>query len=131
MARKTDKSVQYKKKGREREYMQEYMRELRKLTRKSDQRCNERAKARRAKTLAQLVERMGDKCLICGQQYPHEVYDFHHLNPQEKSGLVSQMIPKGLVVAWREARKCVLVCANCHRQIHSGKVTISRETKAA
>lgn len=64
-----------------------------------------------------LIEVMGGKCLLCGRSYHRDVYDLHHV--LEKGGAVSDLI--GSKKWWEvsvEASKCVLLCANCHRQEH-------------
>lgn len=68
----------------------------------------------------------GDKCQICGQTYPNGVYDFHHLDPSQKDfniGNKSSTIKMEIVK--KEIEKCILVCANCHRMIHSGDIQIN------
>lgn len=46
--------------------------------------------------------------------------DFHHLNERTKAFGLSQ---DGLSRSWEktknELRKCILICANCHRELHS------------
>ena len=68
----------------------------------------------------------GGKCQCCNQQYPNSVYDFHHLNPDEKDFNLGN---KASTIKWdiveKEIEKCILVCANCHRMIHSGDIQIT------
>ncbi len=51
--------------------------------------------------------------------------DFHHTNPKAKSFALSV---KGLSYSWkslvREAKKCVLVCKNCHAEIEAMVTTL-------
>ena len=68
----------------------------------------------------------GNKCAICGKTYPNNVYDLHHLNGEDKEfnlGNKTSTIKLDKVI--KEANKCILVCANCHRMIHSGDVQIN------
>ncbi len=45
--------------------------------------------------------------------------DFHHRNPAEKSGNVTNMIRCGsLDKAIAEVKKCDVLCSNCHRKLH-------------
>lgn len=69
-----------------------------------------------------LVESFGNKCQFCQISYPQSVYDFHHLNPAEKDFNVgSQSTTRSKASVAEEAKKCVMVCANCHRLIeHEG-----------
>jgi predicted HNH restriction endonuclease len=59
----------------------------------------------------------GGKCSICGYDKCSAALDFHHLNPLEKE---SKNDLRNL--SWDrlkiELDKCILVCANCHREIH-------------
>lgn len=56
------------------------------------------------------------KCSICGESRPW-CLDFHHINPSEKDVEVVKLIesPRKLE---EEIKKCVVLCANCHREIH-------------
>lgn len=70
---------------------------------------------------ARLVELFGGKCIVCGYKKYAGALDFHHTNPKEKEFALSV---KGLSYSWdslvKEARKCVLVCKNCHTEIEAG-----------
>ncbi len=61
-------------------------------------------------------------CVICGEDSP-ECIDLHHVDPSVKEGTISQMINSR---SWdriqEEIQKCVVVCSNCHRKIHSGRI---------
>jgi hypothetical protein len=52
-------------------------------------------------------------CADCGGSFPQCVMEFHHLDPSQKSGEVSNRSTPN--AAQREMDKCVVVCANCHR----------------
>jgi hypothetical protein len=47
---------------------------------------------------------------------------FHHVDPTTKSFTMSVASGKGLGKLREEAKKCVLVCANCHGEIESGVI---------
>ncbi len=47
---------------------------------------------------------------------------FHHVDPATKSFALSVATGKGLGKLRDEAKKCVLVCANCHGEIESGVI---------
>ena len=71
------------------------------------------------RTKERMVKSFGSKCCVCGKTYPVEVFDFHHIDPNKKTFKIS-----GKTISWvrmaGELRKCVMVCSNCHRMIHSG-----------
>lgn len=77
-----------------------------------------RVKSRRNKLKEMLVEYKGGKCEICGYDKCINALDFHHLNPNEKDFTVSQYCTLSFDKLKKEADKCILVCANCHREIH-------------
>ena len=68
------------------------------------------------------VEYKGGKCCKCGYNKCIDALDLHHLNPTEKDFNLSD---RNLNLDWQaivpELDKCILVCANCHREIHSNK----------
>ena len=69
-----------------------------------------------------LVSLFGGRCCICGFDAFQEALEFHHVDPSTKSfGLTdSNAVTKALEKQLEEARKCVLLCANCHRGVHAG-----------
>ena len=74
----------------------------------------------RQRLKARLVYIMGEKCCICGYNKCITALEFHHINPQEKEFTLSTNANIGFEKAKEEIKKCVLVCANCHREIHDG-----------
>jgi hypothetical protein len=52
------------------------------------------------------------------------VLDFHHYKKGEP---VSRMASKGYTALVREVNRCVVICANCHRKVHAGFLTITPE----
>lgn len=66
-------------------------------------------------------------CSICGVKgLPPECYDFHHIDPRTKiKDLGTIAHSNTLEKAKREIEKCVVVCANCHRQLTSGTISLN------
>lgn len=77
-----------------------------------------RSLAREAKRRA--VDYMGGGCHDCGNVYPDYVYDFHHLSGDTKVDNPSAVLKRSWESAKEELDKCVMVCANCHRERHYG-----------
>jgi predicted HNH restriction endonuclease len=76
--------------------------------------------ARRRRALRrQAIAYKGGKCQICGYDRSHAAMDFHHTNPMEKDFSISSRMTCFDAIK-RELDKTVLVCANCHREIHDG-----------
>ena len=57
------------------------------------------------------------KCAICDENRWY-VLDFHHVG--EKDFTISQKIKEGcsLETIKKEIEKCIILCANCHREVH-------------
>lgn len=69
-----------------------------------------------------LIKIFDSKCCICGFDKFQEALEFHHVNPAEKEFSIgaSNAITKSLNNQLEEAKKCVLLCSNCHRGVHAG-----------
>ena len=78
-------------------------------------------KRRRRKAKAILVREAGGHCRICGYDRCIAALEFHHLDPAAKRLEVNA---KGIALALEtlraEARKCVLLCSNCHVEVENG-----------
>lgn len=76
---------------------------------------------RRRKLRKMVIEYKGGKCKLCGYKRYVGAFDLHHLDESQKEFGLSA---RGLTRSWEkikaEADKCVLVCANCHRELHGG-----------
>lgn len=73
---------------------------------------------RRKQNKLLLIEYKGGKCEICGYNKNIAALEFHHLDPSQKEfGLTGNTY--SLERQKAEADKCILVCANCHREIHN------------
>ena len=74
---------------------------------------------RRAK--AQLVAEAGGCCAICGFDAYAGALQFHHLDPSAKRFEIGgRGLTRAMDVLREEARKCVLLCANCHVAVEAG-----------
>ena len=76
--------------------------------------------ARRKKIRAMAVEYKGGKCKKCGYDRCIDALEFHHIDPAQKDFNISS---KGYTRSWikvkAELDKCIMLCANCHRELHS------------
>ena len=77
----------------------------------------------RHRTKQKLVEYKGGKCQVCGYNKCITCLDFHHTDPTEKEMKISGST-KSFEKQKKEVDKCVLVCHNCHGEIHAGMVKI-------
>lgn len=85
---------------------------------------------RRRKIKEMLIAYKGGRCLICNYNRYAGALDLHHRDSKQKDFGLSV---RGLTRAWgkskKEADKCILVCANCHREIHGGIIQVPIERK--
>ena len=73
----------------------------------------------RKRTKKKLVEYKGGKCECCGYDKCIEALEFHHLDPGKKDFTISGT-SRSFDILKIEADKCILVCSNCHKEIHAG-----------
>jgi hypothetical protein len=80
----------------------------------------EAVKKRRKTLRKKAIEFKGGRCEICGYSKCLDALEFHHLDNLKKDFGISA---KGYTRSWErvknELKKCRLLCANCHREIHS------------
>ena len=76
---------------------------------------------RRRRVKRILVEEAGGRCTGCGYDTCCAALQFHHLDPRAKVFALShEGATRGIERARAEARKCVLLCANCHAEVEAG-----------
>lgn len=81
--------------------------------------------ARRRSVKATLVKEAGGRCAICGYDRSVAALQFHHRDPTTKEfHLAHRGVARSLAAARAEARKCVLLCANCHAEVEAGVATL-------
>ena len=80
-----------------------------------------RAQRRKKETV---VDRFGGKCSICGYSKCINALEFHHVEEKHHD-------PSYIIMRWswerakEELEKCILVCSNCHREIHYKAIDVS------
>ena len=75
----------------------------------------------RRRTKVRAVEVLGGRCRGCDRALPVAAFEFHHLAAGEKEfAISSDGIPRPWPAIAAELAKCVLLCANCHREVHAG-----------
>ena len=77
-------------------------------------------KKRRRKVRLMAIEYKGGRCSRCGYNRCIEALEFHHLDSSKKDFGISA---RGYTRSWARVRaeidKCVLLCSNCHRELHA------------
>jgi transposase len=89
-------------------------------------RCrSERVAARRRNAKVLLVGEAGGRCCLCGYDRYIGALEFHHLDPSEKRFEINTSGATVSLDALRaEARKCVLLCSNCHSEVENGMASV-------
>ncbi|CCA66262.1 HNH endonuclease [Erwinia phage phiEa116] len=62
-------------------------------------------------------------CKFCGEKEPVAL-DLHHLDPKGKDANPSTLLAGSKSRLKSEIRKCVVLCANCHRKVHAGLLIV-------
>lgn len=90
---------------------------------------SERVKKWRADSKQRMIDAMGGKCQCCGYNKCNDALAFHHIDPNLKDISLGSIRanPTGWTKVVEELRKCILVCHNCHSEIHSGVREIPKE----
>ena len=65
-----------------------------------------------------LIAYKGGKCERCGYNKCNRALEFHHIDPGVKDFGISDQINRNIDDLKAEADKCILVCSNCHAEIH-------------
>ncbi len=78
------------------------------------------------------VEYKGGQCVTCGYDKCIGALEFHHLNPNSKDFTIAHLRSYTFnEKVTNELDKCILVCANCHREIHSGLLVVPARIELA
>jgi transposase len=96
-------------------------------------RCMSDAVSRRRRRVKQLlVAEAGGACALCGYERCIAALSFHHLDPASKRFELSRRgVTRSIERARAEARKCVVLCANCHAEVEAGLATLTSQHRAA
>jgi len=76
-------------------------------------------KIRKYKYKLRAVEYLGGKCSVCGYNKCLAALEFHHIDPTKKNKDLKNLTANGsLMDILIELDKCILLCSNCHRELH-------------
>ena len=79
----------------------------------------ERQRRRKHDKKKAVVDALGGRCIKCGYNKCLDALEFHHRGGVTKEAAVSRLLRKSFELVMVEARKCDLLCANCHRELHA------------
>lgn len=91
------------------------------------QRYNKLQMNRRRNIKLRLIQYKGGKCEKCGYNKSKSALDFHHRNPLDKKFGIAKgvSLAYGLPLLLEEIQKCILLCSNCHHELHDGLINSS------
>lgn len=69
-----------------------------------------------------IKEEYGGKCSRCGYDKCFNALEFHHLDPAQKEFHLGARRGLNIEALRKELDKCILVCRNCHTEIHSDQI---------
>jgi hypothetical protein len=78
-----------------------------------------RTKERFHQIKREAIEYKGGQCSVCGYNKCLAALEFHHRDPEEKDFEIGSTRGKSWSSIKAEIDKCDLLCANCHRELHS------------
>ncbi|MAH42137.1 hypothetical protein CL614_00160 [archaeon] len=118
----------YKDKEKERMWIEKNKERRKKYKAEWHQKNKERRNAENKKRREEFREwyfslKRGKKCEICGYDKHFSALDFHHKNAELKESSIADLITKttNKQKILEEVEKCIIVCANCHRELHYNK----------
>ena len=71
--------------------------------------------------------KLGGKCQICGYDKYQGALHFHHIDPTQKKFTISDGTARkkySQEEVESELKKCALLCANCHAEVHAGLIKL-------
>lgn len=74
----------------------------------------------------ELIKIMGGKCSRCGYDKNIAALEFHHINPDDKFFQLDarHLSNTNMEKIMDEVKKCILLCANCHREEHNPEQSV-------
>ena len=80
----------------------------------------------------ELIKNMGGGCSKCGYNKNIGALEFHHIDASQKELKLDKRTLSNVSFEriYEESKKCILLCANCHRELHYPESDLTLVTKA-
>lgn len=75
-------------------------------------------------TKAKGIAYLGGACACCGYSRSLASLHFHHVEPEKKGFAIAKFKCRKWDTVRPELDKCLLLCANCHGELHEGTITL-------
>lgn len=66
-----------------------------------------------------IIDCMGGQCQICNYSKCQAALELHHIDPNQKEIQISNSCNYSWSKISNELKKCILLCSNCHREVHN------------
>lgn len=86
----------------------------------------ERNVEKRRTVKEQAIKYLGGKCFTCGYNKCSGALEFHHLDPSQKDPTYHSYKTIFNDRLKKELDKCILLCANCHKELHFNEGTFGK-----
>jgi hypothetical protein len=90
-------------------------------------------KSRGLRRKLDLLDRHGARCRRCGYDRNLAALSWHHADPRKKSFSLDMrsLSNRSEAEIFREAAKCIVLCLNCHAEMHFPELSVPVREKAA
>ena len=74
----------------------------------------------------ELIKQFDGQCSKCGYNKNSSALEFHHIDPSDKSFPLDlrNLSNRAMSAIELEVAKCILICSNCHRELHNPHLLI-------